>query len=57
MSAETPLLSPVMTVKVPRLPSGSRGLASYHRPAASSGPVAWMNQGSFFSSIGLTDHS
>ncbi len=56
-SAETPLLSPVMMVKVPRLPSGSSGLVSSHRPAASSGPVAWMNQGSFFPSSGLTDHS
>ncbi len=37
MSADTPLLSPVMIVKVPRLPSGSSGLVSSHRPAASSG--------------------
>jgi hypothetical protein len=57
MSADTPLLSPVMTVKVPRLPSGSRVLLSSHSPAASSGSAAWMNHGSFFPSIGLTDHS
>ncbi len=39
ISAETPLLSSVMIVKVPRLPSGNSGLLSSHRPAlgASSG--------------------
>jgi len=57
MSAETPLLSPVMMVNVPRLPSGSSGLVSSQRPAASNGLAAWMNHGSFFPSSGLTDHS
>lgn len=55
--ADTPLLSPVITVKVPRLSGASRGLASFHRPAASSGSVAWMNKGSFFPSSALTDYS
>ena len=41
MSAETPLLSPVMMVKVPRLPSGSRGLVSSGNPPAFSGLQKW----------------
>jgi len=57
ISADTPLLSPVMMVKVPRLPSGSSGLVSSHRPAASSGLAAGINHGSFFPSSGLTEHS
>lgn len=57
MSAETPLLSPVMIVKVPRFPSGSKGLVSSHRPAANSGWTAWMNHGSFLPSSGLTRKS
>jgi hypothetical protein len=57
MSADTPLLSPVITVKVPKLSGSSRGLVSSYRPAAQSGPAAWMNHGSFFPSSGFTDHS
>lgn len=57
MSTDTPLLSPVITVKVPKLSGPSRGLESSQRPAAQSGPAAWMNYGSFFPFSGLTDHS
>lgn len=57
ISADTPLLSPVTIVKVPRLSAGNSGLVSSHSPAAQSGASAWMNQGSFFPSTSLTDHS
>lgn len=57
ISAATPLLSPVMTVKVAKLSSPSSLLASSHSPATHSGVAAWMNQRSFFPSSGLTDHS